>query len=744
MHIDSTKKQSNLNLIVTQSFVFFIVLQQSGLAFDSAAKLSLSFLVQVFVGLSATLVFLPTVKQSVEAQIGIAFIFGSVALVTGSVLDDVINWWVLFVIGSLLVFNKKNILNLRKWANDRERTLNDFCIVNLLVITFLGGIRKEVYLVSLLLVLHKLLIKQYRNTDTQLGKFITSTPVYLGYLSSSFWLMNLFASEQPFVSKLLSPLHMGSDDQIYSEVMSNSLNKNGLTSNMAAIGSEINYHWFSFAWSGALSELTNSPPFAVTLHAVPLFCVFTTALLIVSVSGYISSSRNAAILSICILLFGNSLPAFNNIPYYFVLSTSNIFSIVVFLVASIIFIEVVETWTPQIVFFLIATSIILTISKAPYMVVFNSGIFLCVFGIKDKRILRRLVGLTAVLFSVFVVCYFWFFQASWFNAKYTLSPSFVNAGGSIAIVPTLGVIFFVCSRLSILHSAVIMVQNRWNVAVIFTVGVSISSLAAFFVDGKSSESHLLAPALTISAPLIANTLVLLWKRLSAHRNSLIAVFALTFVIGGFFLIDINQLIRNHRLDLSQSDFVQLIHPGLSAIVALLVCVLVFRSIRTNFVKFAMVLGFSVSSFLGYLTHSSLITQSIGRSDIATKDEIEIFEWIGLNTSSDSVLATNRFLCRNELNCSYDDSSQLLAAISRRSLFIEGPRFVSGGHPYAAWINERIELSLDFADNPTVKKSEILRNLKIDFFLLDERFTTARCASFKNVIRTSGGLCLIEI
>ena len=227
MHIDSTKKQSNLNLIVTQSFVFFIVLQQSGLAFDSAAKLSLSFLVQVFIGLSATLVFLPTVKQSVEAQIGIAFIFGSVALVTGSVLDDVINWWVLFVIGSLLVFNKKNILNLRKWANDRERTLNDFCIVNLLVITFLGGIRKEVYLVSLLLVLHKLLIKQYRNTDTQLGKFITSTPVYLGYLSSSFWLMNLFASEQPFVSKLLSPLHMGSDDQIYSEVMSNSLNKNG-------------------------------------------------------------------------------------------------------------------------------------------------------------------------------------------------------------------------------------------------------------------------------------------------------------------------------------------------------------------------------------------------------------------------------------------------------------------------------------------------------------------------------------
>ena len=334
MHIDSTKKQSNLNLIVTQSFVFFIVLQQSGLAFDSAAKLSLSFLVQVFIGLSATLVFLPTVKQSVEAQIGIAFIFGSVALVTGSVLDDVINWWVLFVIGSLLVFNKKNILNLRKWANDRERTLNDFCIVNLLVITFLGGIRKEVYLVSLLLVLHKLLIKQYRNTDTQLGKFITSTPVYLGYLSSSFWLMNLFASEQPFVSKLLSPLHMGSDDQIYSEVMSNSLNKNGLTSNMAAIGSEINYHWFSFAWSGALSELTNSPPFAVTLHAVPLFCVFTTALLIVSVSGYISSSRNAAILSICILLFGNSLPAFNNIPYYFVLSTSNIFSIVVFLVSS--------------------------------------------------------------------------------------------------------------------------------------------------------------------------------------------------------------------------------------------------------------------------------------------------------------------------------------------------------------------------------------------------------------------------
>lgn len=138
--------------------------------------------------------------------------------------------------------------------------------------------------------------------------------------------------------------------------------------------------------------------------------MFTTAILIVSVSSYISSSRSAAILSICILLFGNSLPAFDNIPYYFVLSTSNIFSIVVFLVASIIFIEVVETWTPQIVFFLIATSIILTISKAPYMVVFNSGIFLCVFGIKDKRILRRLVGLTAVLFQYLWSAIFGFFR----------------------------------------------------------------------------------------------------------------------------------------------------------------------------------------------------------------------------------------------------------------------------------------------------------------------------------------------
>jgi hypothetical protein len=109
--------------------------------------------------------------------------------------------------------------------------------------------------------------------------------------------------------------------------MSNSLVKHGLVGNMSAAGSEIKYHWFSMLWSGSFSELTVASPFAVTLHALPLFCIFSTSLLIVTLSKFVGPSNRTALLSICILFFGNSL--FDNVPFYYAFSTTNLFAIVV-------------------------------------------------------------------------------------------------------------------------------------------------------------------------------------------------------------------------------------------------------------------------------------------------------------------------------------------------------------------------------------------------------------------------------
>ena len=123
--------------------------------------------------------------------------------------------------------------------------------------------------------------------------------------------------------------------------------------------------------------------------------------------------------------------------------------------------------------------------------------------------------------------------------------------------------------------------------------------------------------------------------------------------------------------------------------------------------------------------------------------MDLFGWINQNTLDEPLLATNRYLCDSEELCDHDDSSQLLAALSRRGVYIEGPRFVSGGHPYANWVRDRIELSMRFADNPTRTNSALLKVLGVDYYMLDERFTLTSSAELVGVIRRLGPLCLLR-
>ena len=71
----STSERSNLELLLTQCGVFSIFLQQSGLAVRESVFLSLGYLAQILIGATIVLVAIPKLRQSIEAQIGIAFIF---------------------------------------------------------------------------------------------------------------------------------------------------------------------------------------------------------------------------------------------------------------------------------------------------------------------------------------------------------------------------------------------------------------------------------------------------------------------------------------------------------------------------------------------------------------------------------------------------------------------------------------------------------------------------------------------
>ena len=743
-------KHSNINLLITQCGVFFVFLQQSGLTARESALLSFGYLVQILVGITIVLVAIPMLNHSIEAQVGIAFVVGSVVLVVMVGINNALPWWAVVMLGFLclgvLLFqNKKSVYAISNWLMQVEGTFYQFCVINLVLISFFAGFRRELYLVVLLLAVHLWLLYKHNDSVSRIASYLTSNGLYLGVLYLSIRFAKHVIPYRGYGSIFLRPLYNGSDDQIFYETMSNSLVHHGLVSNMAAAGSEIKYHWFSLLWTGSLTELTDSSPFAVTLHALPLFCIFSTVLLVVALSRFLGPSNHTALLSVCVLFFGNTL--FDNIPFYYVFSSTNIYSIVVLLSTFIIFVRFFDSPNMRILILLIVLSATLTLSKAPFMAVFALGVIFLLLIMRGENTRAK----TCIVFSVvlifvviFLLCYLIFFRASWFNARYVIEPNFANDKSIFSIVSCLGLGLFVCTRLSIVH-------GLWNRGVLIgrvtaslCVGVSIASLSRFLVVGKTSENHLLVAGITLSAPLIAHTFMHLQRNLNLTIRQRITIYSITFLISGLFLIDVSELILNRRVRTSEGWNLVVFHPAFAAISAIVVSFTVVKGRSVKVLKFALILGFSVSSFVSYLSHSIVRSHRNLGEQVASGMEVDLFSWINENTPRDSLFATNRYLCHSESFCAYDDSSQLLAALSRRSIYIEGPRFVTGGHPYANWVKERIELSIGFADNPTSAKTALLKSLSVDYFLLDERFTETRCAEILGLIRTTGTLCLIKL
>jgi len=742
-------KHSNLNLLVTQCGVFFVFLHQSGLTARESALLSFAYFAQILVGITIVLVAVPMVNQSIEAQVGIAFVVGSLVLVAMVGINNVAPWWVVLIVVFLclgvLFFRKKSINKISNWLMHVEGTFYQFCIINLVLISFFAGFRKELYLVALLMAVHLWLLNNHDDSASRIAGYLNNNGLYLCVLYLSIRFINQVFPYQSYGSRFLRPLYEGSDDQVFHETMSNSLVKHGLVSNMAAAGSEIRYHWFSLLWTGSLAELTDSSPFAVTLHALPLFCIFSTILLVVALSRFIGPSNHTALLSVCILFFGNSL--FDNIPFYFTFSSTNLFSIVVLLSTFIIFVRFYESPTLRLLIFLISLATVLTLSKAPYMAVLMLGVFSLLFlmrGVSTREQRFVVFAVSIIFFTIFSLCYVIFLRADWFNAKYVIQLNFANGEGVLSVVAFLGILSFVVSRLSIVH-------GLWNrdfavsrVTSVLCVGVSAASLSRFLLDGKSSENHLLAVAITLSAPMIAHTLIRLQSNLNISLQTKIVIYLFTILSSLGLLLDFPNFFHHHDVKISQARFMQSAHPALSTISAVVVSIFFIRRDFVRTVKFAVVLGLSASCLVAYFSHSSIVIRSDSGEQVALVSEVVLFGWINQNTSHDSLFATNRYLCHSESYCAYDDSSQLLSALSRRSVYIEGPRFVTGGHPYANWVKERIELSIGFADNPTNANTALLKSLGVDYFLLDERFTKTRCSGISGLIRTTGTLCLVKL
>jgi hypothetical protein len=110
-----------------------------------------------------------------------------------------------------------------------------------------------------------------------------------------------------------------------------------------------------------------------------------------------------------------------------------------------------------------------------------------------------------------------------------------------------------------------------------------------------------------------------------------------------------------------------------------------------------------SSFIQRIDLSPASPSDSAVSEIASAGEIEALGWINKHLPQSAILATNRSLCDLDVSCSSQSGSHLVSAISRRSVLLEGPRFipsaVSPDGTYTTWARDRAKASLEFISTP---------------------------------------------
>ena len=130
-------------------------------------------------------------------------------------------------------------------------------------------------------------------------------------------------------------------DDRFAEIFSFSLGRWGMSHNPTMMGESISYHWFSFAWIGALANLANAPiEIALTLFG-PTVIALTCAILGYSIARSFVSRSSLAIIAVSVAFIVDTERLFRGYGFHaFQLSSfSQFFSLVLGLAILLLIVE---------------------------------------------------------------------------------------------------------------------------------------------------------------------------------------------------------------------------------------------------------------------------------------------------------------------------------------------------------------------------------------------------------------------
>jgi len=518
---------------------------------------------------------------------------------------------------------------------------------------------------------------------------------------------------------LLFPLFSGTDDLIHSEATSNSLIHFGPWNSLSAPGFQTSYHWFSLAFTGGIKAIIDAEPFVVTLHIAPLIGLLIIGMLMTSIIFSISNSYAASIIGLFVGIATTTIPLgarviqdlnpTNVVSYFW--SLAAVLTCLLFLTKSIRFGIPIITIFASLCF----------LSKVPHgCVLYVAIIGMLIFAIRSQTLrTRTALALITSLTSSYLLTFLLLMKPMpWQDRSFIFltNSSHLAVGSRLYPLIPIGAIFiFAISRFPIFS---VTLWKKFDAPqkcfIAMTLAGSLASLVRFVVLGASSEFYFLNMGLMFSSLGFGCYIGVLLRETTNYFKIILLVQFLFALMSILFIL--------RFFDNRFNGVPLLVLPFLGVLVSSILFIF-FASKLISIEKFLIVFCSLITagsigvSFGSYFNTAFSIPHAEFTSNVLPLDEIVGLDFLRSVSSFNDVVATNRNLCVEGYPCDQNETHQIITAFTNRAVLIEGPRFLNGARNYPAWADERIDLSVNFAMNPTEVGKVKLLNFGVKWFYL---------------------------
>ena len=515
-----------------------------------------------------------------------------------------------------------------------------------------------------------------------------------------------------------------SNDQVFSESMSWSIFKWGNSESPFAAGTPVNYHWFVLLWSGITSAATNAEAWVVVSRVLPIISFLGIFCLIWTLTKGIYDRFSAPLIAILFLVFYSNSFGFSLTRY--IVSPTFLFSCVWLLA----FAKSVFNYyrNPSIKLAILSSFLLFMTFGGKVMngVVGLSALlfaFSILFLSKKPKPNRSKIFLLATLsvLSLVLIYLLMYNEHQPGNLNTLIIRSLLPL--QLGLLPPeksgiylvlVNLFLFISMMLPLVAIGIYSVKRliRTKFEVWFIVGSILSGLILTFMTSHPGASQLYfwLASLVVAAIMIPTVVYDgLGQRFNLRGLLPVVVIALIAATTSIEIWKKSILQETGYASLRLKFFGLII--GLFITIALTTIFYVIakkrRSTRYRY-QHLLFLGIFVLFNIGFGVNQN-ITNLINRSQIqmsdandknlitGSVDQLQILNWIRVNTDAADIVATNRFCIPGLSYCI--SKWQLVSAVSHRRMLFEGGYFELPSIPDQELFN-RYALSSDFGTNPS--------------------------------------------